>query len=691
MRQKKFVWLFLVGLVWVPTAHAAVSLEQVAAFAGQPGNDDPQLSADGKLIAVQRMVDGQETVAVIQLDSGEVLQPFQFKQNIDIERADWIDSEHLILRSRRNTPYFGGAPQGLGAGRPERFNFRTLEVEKLFSKYEFTEKLEDYSLRQRFGATGERYGPMGRRNPTRITFRTFPRSNDARAIVQHDFSGTTGKAGSGNQRNVVGSSKIMRYDMANEEYEELANIEKMTIHDVYTNAKGHVLAAWGQPARPRSNTWNELVRLIYRASPKDEWNTLYEGHLDDGAVALIGDGPKKNTVYLLETITGKYAALSYLDLKTGKITPIFRPARTDVSAYYVDGENSLYAVRYDDHYPQYHYPNPKHLGAQIHQVARKRFKNMNVTLTSFARDNSRAIVHVEGDNDPGQYWWFDVKTTRMQKLFNRYPRLDNHVFAQRNPIEFPARDDVRISGYLTIPSGLMPPKKPLVVLIKGGPETTNNWGFDWRSQLFASFGFAVLEVNHRGALGFGTSFTKAGFGEWGNMILDDIATGVRWVKKNASVVSSDVCIVGNRFGGYAALMSVIERPGVFSCAVSIDNYDSDLYANWNRLQRRGSQERDEQRKVGLDPDINGLKDASPRWRARSIRQPILLVEPMQGFANFAYAQAGNAQNFIDELRQGSIDHQVYIVESDRSDNWLKDTDVARGYFEVAKFLEQHLL
>ena len=64
---------------------------------------------------------------------------------------------------------------------------------------------------------------------------------------------------------------------------------------------------------------------------------------------------------------------------------------------------------------------------------------------------------------------------------------------------------------------------------------------------------------------------------------------------------------------------------------------------------------------------------------------------MQGFANFAYAQAGNAQNFIDELRQGGIDHQVYVVESDRSDNWLKDADVARGYFEVAKFLEQHLL
>ena len=242
---------------------------------------------------------------------------------------------------------------------------------------------------------------------------------------------------------------------------------------------------------------------------------------------------------------------------------------------------------------------------------------------------------------------------------------------------------------MTIPNKLTS-KRPLIVLLRNGPGGAETWGYDWESQLYASLGFVVLEVNHRGSSGFGKGYTKAGFGQWGNMILDDIATGVRWVKKNSGVTSGEVCLVGKGFGGYAALMSIIERPGTFKCAVSIDNVYTDLFANWNRMPRRGQQERDAFTKVGVDPDANVLKDASPRWRARSIRHPILLIEPLQYFSNFAYAQYGNALAFVDELRQGGVDHKLYMVESSRSDNWLKDNDRQKSYFEVAKFLEQNL-
>ncbi len=674
MHHKRLATLFVAALFTVASASAEITFEHVAAYVATAANDDPQLSADGKLIAVQRNRDGNETVDIIKLDGGDVLESFQFKQQIDVGLHRWIDSENLMLRSWRGDPHWGIPSRG----RPERFNFKQRKVEKLFSGYEYTEKMQDYSLRSRFGT-----------DQARIVFGVFPKSNDARAIVQHDFSGTTGKAGSGRQRNVVGSSKIMRYDMANEKYEELADIKDMTVVDVYTNAKSEVLAAWGQPKRTRAITFNEQVHLYYRASQKDEWQIAHEGNIDDSELAIIGDGPKKDTVYVLETITGKRAALSYLDLKTGEIKAVFRPARTDVSAYYVDGEHSLYAVKYDDHFPQYHYPNPKHLGAQIHQAARKSFKNANVTITSFARNNSGAIILVDSDAIPGEYYWFDVKSTRMQKLFDRFPQLEGYPLAQRNPIEFPARDDLRIPGYLTIPNKLTS-KRPLIVLLRNGPGGAETWGYDWESQLYASLGFVVLEVNHRGSSGFGKSYTKAGFGQWGNMILDDIATGVRWVKKNAGVTSGEVCLVGKGFGGYAALMSIIERPGTFKCAVSIDNVYTDLFANWNRMPRRGQQERDAFTKVGVDPDANVLKDASPRWRARSIRHPILLIEPLQYFSNFAYAQYGNALAFVDELRQGGVDHKLYMVESSRSDNWLKDNDRQKSYFEVAKFLEQNL-
>ena len=67
----------------------------------------------------------------------------------------------------------------------------------------------------------------------------------------------------------------------NEKYEELADIKDMTVIDVYTNTKSEVLAAWGQPKRPRANTFNEQVHLYYRASQKDEWLIAHEGNIDD--------------------------------------------------------------------------------------------------------------------------------------------------------------------------------------------------------------------------------------------------------------------------------------------------------------------------------------------------------------------------------------------------------------------------
>ena len=195
MQYRRLTALIVTTLFTLASASAETTFERVAAYVATAANDDPQLSADGKLIAVQRNREGNETVDIIKLDGGDVLDSFQFKQQIDVGLHRWIDSENLMLRSWRGDPHWGIPSRG----RPERFNFKQRKVEKLFSGYEYTEKTRDYTLRSRFGT-----------DQARVVFGVFPKSNDVRAIVQHDFSGTTGKVGSGNQRTVVGSSKIVR-------------------------------------------------------------------------------------------------------------------------------------------------------------------------------------------------------------------------------------------------------------------------------------------------------------------------------------------------------------------------------------------------------------------------------------------------------------------------------------------------
>ncbi len=76
-------------------------------------------------------------------------------------------------------------------------------------------------------------------------------------------------------------------------------------------------------------------------------------------------------------------------------------------------------------------------------------------------------------------------------------------------------------------SGIPP---PLIVNVHGGP--TGVWADDWdnyRSQMLAAAGFAVLRPNVRGSLGRGVAFADAVVGDMGGKDLQDILYGVDYL------------------------------------------------------------------------------------------------------------------------------------------------------------------
>jgi dipeptidyl aminopeptidase/acylaminoacyl peptidase len=67
---------------------------------------------------------------------------------------------------------------------------------------------------------------------------------------------------------------------------------------------------------------------------------------------------------------------------------------------------------------------------------------------------------------------------------------------------------------------------PLVLMIHGGPFGQNQHEFDYRRQLFAASGYAVLAINYRGSSGRGEAFSHAIFADWGNKEVADILGAV---------------------------------------------------------------------------------------------------------------------------------------------------------------------
>jgi len=69
-------------------------------------------------------------------------------------------------------------------------------------------------------------------------------------------------------------------------------------------------------------------------------------------------------------------------------------------------------------------------------------------------------------------------------------------------------------------------KYPLIVNIHGGPHGQNGPAFNFKNQVFAAHGYAVLNVNFRGSTGYGQKFADAVFGDQNGNEGQDVLYGV---------------------------------------------------------------------------------------------------------------------------------------------------------------------
>jgi dipeptidyl aminopeptidase/acylaminoacyl peptidase len=111
---------------------------------------------------------------------------------------------------------------------------------------------------------------------------------------------------------------------------------------------------------------------------------------------------------------------------------------------------------------------------------------------------------------------------------------------------------------------------PLVILPHGGPESRDWLRFDWWAQFLATRGYAVLQPQFRGTVGFGDAFRLAGRRQWGGLMQDDLSDGVRAMITQGIADPQRVCIVGSGYGGYAALAGAAFTPELHACAVSVN-------------------------------------------------------------------------------------------------------------------------
>jgi dipeptidyl aminopeptidase/acylaminoacyl peptidase len=239
----------------------------------------------------------------------------------------------------------------------------------------------------------------------------------------------------------------------------------------------------------------------------------------------------------------------------------------------------------------------------------------------------RILVQSWSDIDAGQLYVLDATSSKMQHIGALQPQADPARMQPMQSLHYPSFDGMTIPAYLTLPGKPARPV-PLIVLIHGGPQRRDRWGWNAEVQAFAAHGYAVFQPQFRGSSGFGRRLEEAGYGQWGLGMQDDITAGVHYLIDQHIADPRRICIVGASYGGYAALWGLAKTPELYRCGVSIAGVsDIEHQLNDNSDASRSQVARAFMRSRVGDPALMKATwdSVSPLKHADRIQAPLLLV------------------------------------------------------------------
>ena len=667
-----FAWLALTagaahaqtpGAAQAPAAAKPLPIED---YLRPPQYAMPQLSPDGKKLAVLAPIGDKRNLVVMDVATMKVLQHSSFT-NFDVVDFEWASPDWLIFsHGRINTPT--GPDYGDAGG---QFATKADGSKVITLAANWRDQISAGQYRWR----GLSYVGRGKEKNQIIVF-SNQRNDEVSDVMSLNLDT--------NERVLLtpqhpGRVQAWLLDQDNlprgaivgtEKDEELAPEERLK----------RVLIRDSMEA-----PWREVAN--FTQASKGRWHPVaFAENNRDLIVSYSGDRDT-SALYRFDTTKGELAEMIAghprydLGLGGGSLGSVLLKRHGKVVGLNFDDETSQ-TVYFDEKL------------ALRQRMLEKSFPGKAVQVQD--SESGLALVSTYSDRSPPVYYLYDQERKSMREVLRASETLDERHLVAMRPFLLKTRDGLEIPSYYFLPASYKPGQKlPVVVHIHGGPfARADVWGSDTfgasEAQLLASRGYAVVLPNFRITPGLGTKIYRAGFGEYGRKMSEDHEDAATWAVTQGFADPKRICISGASYGGAAALWATIKSPDVFACAVAglapSDPRVQNTSVQTDYADRKGSVAH-WKRVLGVKGnDWSVADEVAPARHADRSRIPIFMYSGMDDYR----VPIEQTRLMVDALKKAGKPPEVVMIKTGESHGYGKLENNVDLYTEMLKFLARHI-
>ncbi|CAM3869265.1 MULTISPECIES: prolyl oligopeptidase family serine peptidase [Flavobacterium] len=433
--------------------------------------------------------------------------------------------------------------------------------------------------------------------------------------------------------------------------------------------------------------------MYYKDNKTGEFNLLLTTNWDDtfSIISFNYASKNKDEAYVLTNLDSDKTRVVLYDLAAKKVLKeIFSNPTFDVNGLKLARKRNYEIDNFSYEGEKYEIIPVSKLYKDIYGQMKKEFPNKEAYIVDYDDNETQFLVVVQSDKLYGTYYQYDAKTKKFKLLYDLMPQLKEADMAEMRPIQFKSRDGKTIYGYITLPKEALQGKKvPLIVNPHGGPQgVRDSWGFNPETQLFASRGYATLQVNFRISGGYGKEFLQAGFKQIGRKLMDDVEDGVAYAIEQGWVDKDKIAIYGGSHGGYATLMGLVKTPDLYACGVNYVGV-SNIFTFFDSFPEYWKPYKEIVKQIWYDldnPEEAAIaKEVSPVFQINKIKKPLFVI---QG-ANDPRVNISESDQIVTGLRAKGFE-VPYMVKYDEGHGFGKEENSIDMYEATLGFLAKNL-